>query len=99
LIRRWASQSRLLVATQGPHGCTAFVNGVPHQVASPPVDEVDPTGAGDIFATALFVMLQRGVEPLKACAFANCIAATSVTRKQLDGLPTPEDVMRCSRIL
>jgi sugar/nucleoside kinase (ribokinase family) len=98
VIRHWASQSRLLVATQGPHGCTAFVSGVPYRVATPRVEEVDPTGAGDIFATTLFVTLQRGVDPLSACAFANCIAAQSVTRKQLDGLPTPEDIARCSTI-
>lgn len=98
LIRHWAAQSRLLVATQGPQGCTAFVHGVPQRVAAPQVDEVDPTGAGDIFATALFAALKRGIDPLKACAFASCIAAQSVTRKQLEGLPTPADVERCSRI-
>jgi hypothetical protein len=98
LIRTWASQTELLVVTQGPRGCTAFIGGEPHPVPAPKVEEVDPTGAGDIFAAALFIELQRGADPLRACAFANCIAAQSVTRRQLEGLPNSDDIDRCSKI-
>ena len=94
----WAAQTKLLVVTQSELGCTAFVNGQPIQVPAPQVVEVDPTGAGDVFAAALFVALQRGNEPAQACAFACCLAAHSVTRPQLEGLPTVEDIERCSTI-
>ncbi len=95
ILCNWASRCRLLVATQGPDGCTVFVEGKPTHVAAPPVVEVEATGAGDIFAAALFIALQRGQDPTLACAFANCIASHSVTLPQLEGLPTAEVSARC----
>jgi sugar/nucleoside kinase (ribokinase family) len=91
----WASQTQLLVVTQGAQGCTAFLSSGPTHVPAPHVQEVEPTGAGDIFATVLFTALQRGGSPLDACAFANCIAAQSVTRSRLQGVPTPQDIASC----
>jgi sugar/nucleoside kinase (ribokinase family) len=99
LALTWAAQAKLFVVTQNKKGCTLFLNGEPIYVPTTPVDEIDPTGAGDIFAATLFITLQRGVEPAKACAYANCIAAQSVTRQSLAGLPTPEDLARCGTIL
>ncbi|MCS6773672.1 MAG: PfkB family carbohydrate kinase [Thermoflexales bacterium] len=98
-LLRWAAQARLFVVTQSAEGCTLFLNGRPYTVPAPRVAEVDPTGAGDIFAAALFVALERGHDPVRACAFANCIAAQSVTRVSLQGLPTPQEVERCSKIV
>jgi sugar/nucleoside kinase (ribokinase family) len=98
LLRSWAARTRLLVVTMGKDGCQAFIAGQPHSVPAPRVEEVDPTGAGDIFAATLFITLQRGSSVLDACAFASCIAAQSVTRPQLEGLPTREDIERCSTI-
>jgi len=98
VAHEWAAQTKLLVVTQSELGCTAFVNGQPTHVPAPQVVEVDPTGAGDIFAAALFVALQRGNEPAQACAFACCMASLSVTRPQLEGLPTAENIERCSTI-
>ncbi len=99
LALAWAAQARLFVVTQNKEGCILFLNGRPIHVPTMPVNEVDPTGAGDIFAATLFITLQRGVDPVKACAYANCIAAQSVTRHSLAGLPTPEDLNRCGTIL
>jgi sugar/nucleoside kinase (ribokinase family) len=95
----WAAQAKLFVVTQNKKGCTLFLNGEPIHVDTVQVNEVDPTGAGDIFAATLFITLQRGADPVKACAYANCIAAQSVTRRSLAGLPTPEDLNRCGTIL
>lgn len=98
LLLRWASQARLFIVTQSAEGCTLFLEGRPRQIPPPQVVEVDPTGAGDIFAAAVFVALQRGHDPVQACAFANCIAAQSVTRPSLEGLPTLQEVEQCSKI-
>ena len=93
---KWAAQTRLLVVTQGPEGCTVFINGEGVRVPAPQVTEVEPTGAGDIFAATLFLSLRRGHDAVSACAYACCIAAQSVTRPKLEGLPTAEDIRRCS---
>jgi sugar/nucleoside kinase (ribokinase family) len=55
-------------------------------------EEFDPTGAGDIFAAAFFVRLYLTRDPWESARFANQIAATSVTRGGLDGVPTQEEV-------
>ncbi len=98
LALTWAAQARIFVVTLSAEGCVVFLEGRPHHIPAPQVEEVDPTGAGDIFAATLFISLQRGQDPLEAAAFANCVAAQSVTRKRLAGLPTQEDLERCSTI-
>jgi len=95
---RWAAMAkRVFVVTQSVDGCTLFLNGKPVPVPTPTVTEVEPTGAGDIFAASLYIALQRGDDPVEACAFANCLAAQSVTRRGLDSLPTQADIDRCAQ--
>ena len=91
VAHRWAAQTRLLIVTQGPLGCTAFFDGQELHTPAPQTQEVESTGAGDIFAAALFIALQRGDTVRDACALANCIGAQSVTRPRLAGIPTNAD--------
>jgi sugar/nucleoside kinase (ribokinase family) len=96
MARRWAAQTALLVVTQGALGCTALSGDVTLHVPAPHVQEIEPTGAGDIFATVLFIALRQGATLRDACAQANCIAAQSVTRPRLSGIPTTQDVAHCA---
>lgn len=81
-IRSWA---RLLVLTERDGGCTVFFREEVRQVPAPPVIEANPTGAGDIFATAFFVRLyQTKGNAWEAAEFANRIASTSVTQDDLE---------------
>ena len=97
-IERWAASARLLVVTQGRDGCTVYLRGRPTRVPAPSVVEVEPTGAGDIFAAAFFIRLRESGDALAAAQFANCIASQSVTRHRLDGIPTPQEVKDCESI-
>ncbi|OQY19575.1 MAG: hypothetical protein B6I35_11520 [Anaerolineaceae bacterium 4572_32.2] len=92
LIAQYAAQTRVLVVTQGAAGCMVYADGRSRRFPAPVVDEVDPTGAGDIFAAAFFVYLQRSGDPWQSARFANCVAAGSVTRAGLAGTPTPDDL-------
>lgn len=75
--RQWA---QLLVLTQGPRGCTVFYKGGREIFPAPAVAEVEPTGAGDIFAAAFLIQFhQTGGDHHAAATFANNIAAQSVT--------------------
>ena len=98
LVAQYASQTRLLVVTHGTTGCTVYTQDQRRSFAAPSVDEVDPTGAGDIFATAFFVALRRCDDPWPAARFANCVAASSVTRTGLDSTPRPDEAARCEQI-
>lgn len=79
---RW---SKLLVITEQERGCQVILEGEKRHFASPRVHEVNPTGAGDIFAAAFFIRLyQTRGNPWEAARFANRIAAASVTKDTLD---------------
>jgi len=58
-----------------------------------PADEVDPTGAGDIFATAFVLHYQRTQDPVQAARFANVTASYSVEHEGITGVPTYDQVM------
>jgi sugar/nucleoside kinase (ribokinase family) len=86
----------VLVVTQGARGCTVFVNGKHAQhFPALPRTQVDPTGAGDVFAAAFFIHLYETQDPWTSARFANQVAAISVTRPGLDGVPTPDEVDWC----
>ncbi len=95
LIKRWATWARLLVVTRGALGCTVYYDGVVTDLPARNEIEVDPTGAGDIFAAAFFMRLKQTGSPLTAARFANCIAGKSITRRGIDSVPTPDEVQLC----
>jgi len=105
LVAEYAQQTRLLAVTLGAEGCTVFAEGQSRHFPVPVVDEVDSTGAGDIFAASFFVALERGGarsgagDAWAAARFANCIAVRSVTRSGLSSTPTSAEVTRCRRVM
>lgn len=94
-IEQLALASRLLVVTEGSAGARLYWNHDLRRFRAPAIHEVDPTGAGDVFAAAFFVRLLHTRDPWEAARFANRIAAISATRRGLDGAPTPEEVLSC----
>ncbi len=97
LAAEYAAQTAVVALTEGADGCTVYAGGEARRFAPPGVVEVDPTGAGDVFAACFFRALQQGHDPWAAARFANCLAARSVTRSGLSGVPTREEVARCKR--
>jgi sugar/nucleoside kinase (ribokinase family) len=96
VAERWARHARVLVITQSAEGCTVFVRGRgARQFPAPPQVEVDPTGAGDIFAAAFFINYYETDDPWASAQLANQVAALSVTRAGLDSVPTREEVGYC----
>jgi sugar/nucleoside kinase (ribokinase family) len=95
LLRDWANYAPVFVVTQGARGATMFIGGEPHHVPTPEMREVDPTGAGDIFAAVFFARLQQTRDPHEAARMATCMAARSVTRRGFDSVPTPAEVAQC----
>ncbi|MFN3763380.1 MAG: PfkB family carbohydrate kinase [Anaerolineae bacterium] len=95
LAARWAAQTRILAVTRGARGCSVYADGRVWHLPAFPAREVDPTGAGDVFAAVFFACLWRGDDPVQAARRANCVAAISVTRPGLSGTPTPEEIVRC----
>jgi sugar/nucleoside kinase (ribokinase family) len=85
MLDQFLSWSRLLVLTQGARGCTVYCGDEIRQIPAPQVTEVEPTGAGDVFAAAFLVRLhQTGGNPWEAARYANEFAAQSVTQVGLE---------------
>lgn len=86
-----AAHCKTLVVTEGPRGATVYHSQRAELVPAIPAREVDPTGAGDIFAAVFFVRFQATGDPWEAAGFANLIAAGSVSKPGLAGTPTPAE--------
>jgi sugar/nucleoside kinase (ribokinase family) len=87
-----ATHCRALIVTEGPRGARLCFEGKWIHRPAHESREVDPTGAGDIFAALFFTQFQRTGDPVVAVDTANRIAAVSVTRRGLAGVPSPAEV-------
>lgn len=99
LIHEMAEMCPVVAVTLGRDGCRLYWNGDVRRFAAPKVDEVDPTGAGDIFAASFFIRMVQTRDPWEAARFACQIAATSVTRPGLLGVPTPAEVRAATMVV
>ncbi len=96
LAERWAKLTRYLVVTDGYMGGTLYCDGRPYLFPALRVSELDPTGAGDVFAATFFCALADGMDPRLAAHLAACIASHSIARAGWDSVPTSEDLTICN---
>lgn len=94
-IEELATACRVLAVTEGSEGVRLFWNGDVRRFRSPEVEQVDTTGAGDIFAAAFFFRMYTTRDPWESARFATQLAASSVTRSGLEGIPTEEEIQAC----
>jgi hypothetical protein len=92
IISEMVTASRILVVTEGVLGARVYWKGEVRHFRPPEVQEVDPTGAGDIFATAFFIQLYRTGNPWEAARFATILAAHSVTRSGIESVPRAQEI-------
>lgn len=92
LEAQFAGVVKHLFVTRAEHGGTYYHDGVPTSYATPQVELLHPTGAGDVFAASLLCALHATGDITRATRVAAQLAATSVTRLGLDSAPTPTEV-------
>jgi len=95
-IEKMAASCHILAVTEGYLGSRVYWNGDVRRFHAPPVSEVDPIGAGDIYATSFFIRLYDTRDPWEAGRFATLIASNSVTRSGLSSIPTAEEILDCT---
>lgn len=79
----------VLVVTDGTAGAIVHGDGAPRRVPAAPAREIDPTGAGDLFATAFLLATAHGATPIEAAiegACAGAIAVEAVGTSSIAGL-------------
>lgn len=89
IIASWAHIVPLVAITRGAAGALLYERGLgPETYPSYPAHELDPTGAGDVFAAALLAALAEGQSHASAMDFANRVAALSVESAGPAGVPS-----------
>lgn len=81
-----------LVLTRGRNGATLYTAQASQPIPTRPRQELDPTGAGDIFAAAFFNASLRHHRPKQAADWATLLAAQSVTKPGLAGVPRASEI-------
>lgn len=87
LMDEYIRLTHIAIMTQGPRGCMVYVDGKGTQVPGFPVQEVDPTGAGDVFAAAFLIRLEETHDPIQAARFANATASFCVQGPGVTTIP------------
>lgn len=89
MLGDWAGDVACLVITRGWEGAEVWHDGRRSLVPGFPAREVDPTGAGDVFAVTFLCALADGSTPEGAAREANAVAACSVEGEGASAIPTP----------
>jgi sugar/nucleoside kinase (ribokinase family) len=83
----------IIVIKRGPAGCSVVHHGRRIDVPGFPVEEIDPTGAGDCFSAAFIAGLEWGLPLEKVGRFTNAAGALAVTKMgPMEGTPTRKQV-------
>ncbi|WP_306461549.1 PfkB family carbohydrate kinase, partial [Escherichia coli] len=70
-----------VIVKRGNQGASYYSANEQFHVESYPVEEVDPTGAGDCFGGAWIACRQLGFDAHRALQYANACGALAVTRR------------------
>jgi hypothetical protein len=92
VIAEMIDQVPILVVTEANLGARLYWNGDYRHFSPPDEQEIDATGAGDIFASSFFIRMHETHDPWESARFATLIAAHSISRVGLDSIPTADEV-------
>ncbi len=91
-LDEYIQQTEIVVLTAAAQGCTVYWRGETHPIPPRPANEVDPTGAGDVFTAAFLIRLEETNDPLTSARFANVVASFSVEAPGVTGIPMRDEV-------
>ena len=83
----WSRQVEVLAYTRGDRGAEICKRGTWRHIDAFPAETVDPTGAGDVFATAFLVRFRETSDPWEAARFAASAASFVVESDGLANIP------------
>ncbi len=92
--REFLAQVPIVALTRGWRGVTLITRDGAQDVPTLPRPEVDPTGAGDVFAAAFLVRYHESGDPVEAAAFACCTASCAVEGVGTTSLGDRPEVLR-----
>ena len=87
-LERYVELTRIVVLTKGKYGAALYENGQILDSRAYPANEIDPTGAGDVFAAAFLIKYYETGSTLEALNFAHCAASFAVEGEHTTNIPT-----------
>lgn len=92
LVRDWGRFIDIIAVTHAERGATIYQAGAACYFPARPTQQVDPTGAGDVFAAAFLIRFSETGDPCQAAPFANAVASFSIEQPGLAGIPMRHQV-------
>lgn len=92
ILAEWTGLVPLIVVTRGSEGAELRRGGAVERFPGYPARELDPTGAGDVFAATFLCALAASGDAAAAVDRANRVAALSVEGLGAAAIPTPAQV-------
>lgn len=93
LIPHLAKLFNILVVTKAENGAEVFYKNNKHTLPAFSTKIVDPTGAGDVFATAFLIRFYETQKVEEAAIFANAAASLCIEKKGIAGIPNRTEIL------
>ena len=98
-LERLQGQFPTLALTLGSQGVEIYSGSNSQRIPAPLTPEIDPTGAGDIFAAALMIFWKIRDLPIEEAArLANLLAAASVKKPGIKGVPEIREISEMTKV-
>ncbi len=88
----WVTDLPTVVVTRERRGARVHDEGRWREIHALPVEEVDATGAGDVFAAAFLIRLEETNDVADAARFASVAAAFAVEAEGIEAIATREQI-------
>ncbi len=96
LVKSYTELAPLVAITRGPDEASIYDRGHMSAIPAYQANVVDPTGAGDVFAAALFIRYQETTDLIASAHFAHAAASCSIEGQGPSAIADRETVMsRC----
>lgn len=92
LVHHWSKFTDTVVVTHAERGATVYHEDGSCHYPARPAQQLDPTGAGDVFTAAFLIRLAETGDPCQAAPFANAVASFSIEKPGLTGIPLRQQV-------
>ena len=90
----WLEHDGIFLLTRGRRGAVMRHEGRWYEIPAYPAREVDPTGAGDVFAAAFLIRYFESADAFAASLFASCAASLMVEVTGAGAIPTRDQVQQ-----
>jgi sugar/nucleoside kinase (ribokinase family) len=93
----WTREVAVVAMTESHRGAQVWADGRWRRIDAFPEDEVDPTGAGDTFATAFLIRLHETADVYEAARFGAAAASLSISGVGAAAMPVRAEIEKHMR--